>query len=190
MHSIEIDDQVLEELSRRATGFYVTPNDVLRRLLQLGAASQASPKQIAANGTPPAAAAALPSTLTEFVRSERFTRHHQAVDKFLAMLGWLHHMHPKQFADVASAFRRGSRRYFAKSEREILQSGDGVTAKAIPQSPFWVLTTLDNKSKRIVLEDVLRALGYSRSDINSALAVLPDSGIRRSHARSRLLASL
>jgi len=191
MHSIEIDDQVLEELSRRATGFHVTPNDVLRRLLQLDASSQASPKQTAANGSPPPVpTAALPSTLTEFVRSERFTRHHQAVDKFLAMLGWLHHMHPKQFAEVSSAFRRGSRRYFAKSEREILQSGDGVTAKAIPQSPFWVLTTLDNKSKRIVLEDVLRALGYSRGDINSALAALPDSGIRRSHARSRLLATL
>src|SRR3977135_2057367 len=136
MHSIEIDDQVLEELSRRATGFHAPPNYVLRRLLQLDASSQASPKQTAANGSPPPVpTAALPSTLTEFVRSERFTRHHQAVDKFLAMLGWLHHMHPKQFAEVSSAFRRGSRRYFAKSEREILQSGDGVTAKAIPQSP-------------------------------------------------------
>ncbi len=91
---------------------------------------------------------------------------------------------------MALAFRRGTRRYFAKSEREILQSGEGITAKPIPQSPFWVLTTLDNKSKRIVLEDMLRALGYSRSDINLVVAELPDSGIRRSHARSRLLASI
>jgi negative modulator of initiation of replication len=188
MHSIEIDDQVLTELSRRATGFHVTPNDVLRRLLNLGASSQASPS-VAPNGTTPPPGA-IPSTLAEFVRSERFRRHHQAVDKFLAILGWLHHTHPKQFAEVAGAFRRGSRRYFAKSEREILQSGEGVTAKPIPQSPLWVLTTLDNKSKRIVLEDVFRALGYSRSDINLAVAELPDSGIRRSHARSRLLASL
>jgi negative modulator of initiation of replication len=189
MHSIEIDDQLFAELSRRATGFHVTPNDVLRRLLNLGASSQASPKHATSNGTPPSAAA-LPSTLPEFIRSERFNRHYQAVDKFLAILGWLHHAHPKQFADMALAFRRGSRRYFAKSEREILQSGDGITAKPIPQSPFWVLTTLDNKSKRIVLEDLLGVLGYSRDDINLALAELPDSGIRRSHARSRLLASL
>jgi negative modulator of initiation of replication len=189
MNSIEIDDQVLAELSSRATGFHATPNDVLRRLLNIGASSPASPKQATANGTPPAADA-LPSTLPEFIKSERFTRHHQAIDKFLAVLGWLHQAHPKQFADMVLAFRRGSRRYFAKSEREILQSGDGITAKPIPKSPFWVLTTLDNKSKRIVLEDLLRALAYARGDINMVLAALPDSGIRRSHARSRLLASL
>lgn len=189
MHSVEIDDQVLAELSRRATGFHATPNDVLRRLLNLGALSQESPKHAISNGTP-LLTDALPSTLPEFIRSERFTPHHQAVDRFLAILGWLHHTHPKQFADMALAFRRGSRRYFAKSEREILQSGDGITAKPIPKSPFWVLTTLDNKSKRIVLEDLLRALGYAPGDINMALSALPDSGIRRSHARSRLLASL
>jgi len=184
MHTIEIDDQVLNELSRRATGFHVTPNDVLRQLLNLAAPTM----PLAPNGAP--SSAAIPPTLPEFIRSERFHRHHQAVDKFLAILGWLHHTHPKQFSEMALAFRRGTRRYFAKSEREILQSGEGITAKPIPQSPFWVLTTLDNKSKRIVLEDMLRALGYSRSDINLVVAELPDSGIRRSHARSRLLASI
>jgi negative modulator of initiation of replication len=185
MHTIEIDEQVLAELARRATGFHVTPNDVIRKVLQLDP-RPAGPTP--SNGA--ASSATLPATLPEFLHSERFRTYHQAVDKFLAILGWLHHAHPKQFSDVALAFRRGSRRYFAKSEREILQGGEGVTAKPIPQSPFWVLTTLDNKSKRLVVEDVLRALGYSRGDINVALAELPDSGIRRNHSRSHLLASL
>jgi negative modulator of initiation of replication len=189
MHTIEIDDQVFNELSRRATGFHVTPNDVLRPLLNLATLSATPTTLSAANGGP-WSSAAIPPTLPDFIRSERFRRHHQAVDKFLAVLGWLHHTHPKEFSGVALAFRRGTRRYFAKSEREILQSGDGITAKPIPQSPFWVLTTLDNKSKRIVLEDMLRALGHSLGDINLVVAELPDSGIRRSHARSRTLASL
>ncbi len=188
MHTIEIDDEVFNELSRQATGFHVTPNDVLRRLLNLATPSVARTTS-ASNGAP-WSSAAIPPTLPDFIRSERFGRHHQAVDKFLAVLGWLHHTHPKQFSEVALAFRRGTRRYFAKSEREILQSGDGITAKPIPQSPFWVLTTLDNKSKRIVVEDMLRALGYSPGDINLVVAELPDSGIRRSHARGRILASL
>jgi negative modulator of initiation of replication len=183
MHTIDIDDQVMIELSRRAIGFHVTPNDVLRRILNLHV------PQVSLLRTPPASPG-IPATLPEFLKSERFRRHHQAVDKFLAILGWLHHTRPKQFAEVALAFRRGSRRYFAKSEREILHSGDGVTAKPIPQSPFWVLTTLDNKSKRIVLEDLMRALGHSASDISLAILELPDSGIRRSHAQSRLVASL
>jgi negative regulator of replication initiation len=189
MHRIEIDDQVLAELSRRAIGFHVTPNDVLRRLLNLGTPPHTLPQHAESNGTPQPAAV-LPSNLSEFLKSERFMGRHQAVDRFLAILGWLYHMHPKQFTEVALAFRRGSRRYFARSAREVLQSGDGITAKPVPNSPFWALTTLDNKSKRIVLEDLLRALRYSRNDIDLVLAELPDSGIRRNHARGRLFASL
>lgn len=179
MNTIEIDDQVFAELSRRATGFHVTPNDVIRRILELPSLS-----------SPPPPASPVAPTLFEFIKSERFQRHQQAVDRYLVILGWLHAADPKQFANVALGFRRGNRAYFANSEHEVLQSGEGITAKPIPQSPFWALTTLDNKSKRIVLEDVLRALGYSSSDINLVLAELPDSGIRRSHARARLLATL
>lgn len=39
MNSIEIDDDVLAELSKRAVGFNVTPNLVIRRILGLPAAS-------------------------------------------------------------------------------------------------------------------------------------------------------
>jgi len=190
MNSIQIDDQVFAELSHRATGFNVTPNDVLRRVLNLQTPPSPQPfgPPVAAVQAPPAVPVA--TTLLEFIRSERFQRHHQTIDRFLVILGWLCSAHPKEFADAALGFRRGKRLYFAKSEQEIIQSGDGVTAKSIPQSPFWALTTLDNKSKRIVLEDVLQALSYPRADINLVLAELPDSGIRRSHGRGRFLPSL
>lgn len=189
MHSIQIDDQVFAELARRATGFNVTPNDVLRRILDIPTASTPQPNSNSKSVQPPPGVPA-PQTLTEFIRSERFQRHHQTVDRFLILLGWLHSTHPKQFADAALGFQRGRRLYFAKSERDILENGENVTAKPIPQSPFWALTTLDNKSKRLVLEDILRALSYSRGDINIVIGELPDSGIRRSHDRARVLRSL
>lgn len=134
----------------------------------------------------PPSAVAIASTLPELIRSERFQRHHQTIDRFLVILGWLHSAHSQQFADAVLGFQRGTRLYFAKSEEEILESGEGVSARPIPQSPFWALTTLDNKCKRKVIEDVLRALGYSRGDINLVLAELPDSGIRRDHSRTGL----
>jgi negative modulator of initiation of replication len=185
MNSIEIDDQVFTELARRATGFHATPNDVLRRILDLPAPPAQALATPQPQSPPPVA-----STISEFIRSERFQRHHQAVDRYLVILGWLHSAHARQFADAALRFHRGSRAYFAKSEKEILESGEGVTARQIPQSQFWTLATLDNKSKRLVLEDILRALSYSRSDITLVLGELPDSGIRRSHGRSRLLTSI
>ena len=190
MHSIQIDDQVYAELSRRVTGFNISPNDVLRRILDLPTASSPSFPPAKRNETSQPPGVPAPQTLTEFLRSERFQRHHQTVDRFLVILGWLHATHPQQFADAALGFQRGKRLYFAKSEKDILESGENVTAKPIPQSPFWVLTTLDNKSKRLVLEDILRALSYARADINIVLAELPDSSIRRSHDRARLLRSL
>ncbi len=118
MNSIQIDDQVFAELSHRATGFHVTPNDVLRRILNLSAPTQAA-------ATPQPAPPPVASTLTEFIKSERFQRHHQVIDRYLIILGWLHSAHPKQFAEAALKFHRGSRAYFAKSEKEILESGDG-----------------------------------------------------------------
>jgi negative modulator of initiation of replication len=176
--TIEIDDQVFAELSQRATGFHVTPNDVLRRILNLS--MPAVPRAARTGVATPAPAA---STLVEFIRSDRFQRHRQAVDRFLAILGWLHGAHRIQFVDVVLGFRRGKRLYFAKSQEEIEESGRGITARPIPESQIWVLTTLDNKSKRIIIEDVLQELSYSRNDINLAVAELPDSDIRRRHAK-------
>lgn len=187
MKSIQIDDHVFAELARHATGFNVTPNDVLRRILNLTTPALPSVMKLADN---PSSSAQIPQALTEFVKSEQFQRHQQTVDRFLVILGWLHTAHPKEFVAAALGFRRGKRLYFAKSEKEILESGEGVTAKPIPQSPFWALTTLDNKSKRLVIEDILRTLGYSPGDINLVLAELPDSGIRRSHDRARIPRSI
>lgn len=184
MPQIQIDDQVFAELSRRAVGFNVTPNDVLRRILELPALSSAPVFVPAANSAEPPA---LPSKLGDFLNSERFRRNSQAIDRYLVLLGWLHATGPSEFSKVAFAFERGSRIYFAKSEKEILDSAPGSTARQIPQAPMWALTTLDNKSKRIVLEDLLRALGHSPAEVSLVLAELPDSGIRRSHARARLL---
>ena len=190
MHSIQIDDQVLAELACRATGFNVTPNDVLRRLLSITAPAASEPPVSVIPLVPSTQGKVPAPTLIDFLRSERFQRHSQAVDRYLVILSWLHATHLEKFVDAVLGFRRGNRVYFAKSEREILHGGEGVTAKPVPQSPFWALTTLDNRTERMILEDLLRALNYSRGDINVVLAELPDSGIRRNHSRDRLLATL
>ena len=103
MHTIEIDDEVFNELSRQATGFHVTPNDVLRRLLNLATPSVARTTS-ASNGAP-WSSAAIPPTLPDFIRSERFGRHHQAVDKFLASDGFI--------TRIQNSFRRWHSRFGA-----------------------------------------------------------------------------
>jgi negative modulator of initiation of replication len=187
MLQIAIDSQVHAELSRRAIGFNVTPNDVLRQILNL---PQIGGSIVSTPASPPAVS--LPSTLTGFLQSERFQRHNQAVDRYLVLLSWLHTTHGDDFVNAALKFRRGSRPHFARAENDIVSKAQGSTARQIPQCPIWALTTLDNKSKRLVWESILTALSYSRSEISAALAELPDSGIRRGQNRivADLLASI
>jgi negative regulator of replication initiation len=108
MNSIEIDNQVFAELERRATGFNVKPNDVLRRILGLSEPPSEPPSEKLTTPQPPPPAP-VASTVTDFVKSEQFQRHNQAVDRYLIILGWLHSAHPKQFTEAALKFHRGSR---------------------------------------------------------------------------------
>jgi negative regulator of replication initiation len=173
MKPIEIDDEVHDALSNRARGFNDTPNMVLRRLLELGDGNPTTH-----NGSSKETVTV--SRMTEFLRSDGFQRHHQVVDRYLAILGFAHRERPAEFARLEN-FSRGRRIYFAKTREAVESSGQGVKASSIPNSAYWTLTTLDNRTKRAHLEEVLRILGYTREEITEALRNLPDSGIRRRH---------
>src|SRR5258708_10313107 len=101
MNTIEIDDQVFSELAGRAIGFHINPNDVLRRLLNLPPRSSSQP-HVNQVEKPKAGS----QSLLEFTKSERFQRHHQSIDRFLVILGWLHTTQPEQFAKAALEFQR------------------------------------------------------------------------------------
>ena len=171
MRTIEVDDEVFSRLADQAVGFHVVPNDVLRRILGLTGPTQ----KLAVSSTKTDSE----SSLAAFIGSVKFQQITQAVDRFLVLLAWAYMAKPDEFARVVSEFQRGQRRYFGRSQEEIENSGEGIKAKQIPNSPFWVLTTLDNRTKRSVLEDVLRRVGYSAGETNLAKAQLPDTDMRR-----------
>ena len=173
MKQIEVDDEVLAALAKHATGFNVVPNDVLRRILGLESQPQSSSQEI--------------STLQTFLKSQEFQRNRQAVDRYLAILSWLWTAHEDELSAVILHYERGNRLYFATSQAEVINSGDGITARHIPLSPFWALVTLDNKTKRLILEEILSTLGYSKQDMELALLEIPDSNIRRSRSGLKLL---
>ena len=106
----------------------------------------------------------------DFVKDEQFQQLDRSVDRFLALLGWLSLKHPTQFLPAALCFKGRKRCYFAFSRKDILKSGKSIGVRRIPHTPYWALTTLDNKSKRRVIEHILRTVGYSNAEISSALA--------------------
>ena len=181
MTSIEIDQEVFSELARRVTGFGVTPNDVLRHVLGLDQTGK--PVPVAIKGEPEQTAPHADSpeairTLAGFITRPTFQRA-QAINRFLFLLWWCYSQDTAGFTKMVDDYQRGNRRYFGRTQQEVENSGVGIKAKAIPRTPFWVLSTLDNRAKRTIIEDVFRHLGLSSGDVNLAKEQLADSGIRR-----------
>lgn len=177
MHSIEIDDDVMADLSRRAVGFHVTPNDVLRKVLGLPSSTQ--PPTPPAVPATPAGPGQAEDPLQKFVASSAFQAQRQSINRFLLLLWWAHAQNQEEFQRVVTDYSRGNRRYFGRSQEEVEASGVGIKAKQIPKTPFWVLSTLDNKSKRMIIEDVFRAMGLPAGSIALAREQLADSDISR-----------
>jgi negative regulator of replication initiation len=118
------------------------------------------------------------SPIIAFVTDPKFQVLYGGLDRFLAMLSWLNDCHPEKFAELPS-MSFGSRNYFGRSEREILDTAPGTKAKQIPNSEFWVLVTFSNDDKKKLLRRVIRFLGYSGTDTERALQEFPDSKKRQ-----------
>ncbi len=167
MKTVDIEDDLYEYLRQQQTTFSESVSEVLRRLLRLNSPTPHG------RSLPPDARKlwGLQQTQDEILRDERkkalweFLKGHEfrsertAVGKFLSLLAFLHRANRERFADIRSINGR-SRRYFAKSESDLEQSGTSVHPKTIPGSGYWVVTNNSTQSKCELLLQVMRLLGY------------------------------
>jgi negative regulator of replication initiation len=163
MIAIEIDEEVDAALRAEARGFGQTHNSVLRRdYLGDGKNGQVTmPTQV-------------PNVVT-FVRDRKFQALGRGLERFLALLSWLHGQHPGRFDDIL-ALPFGGRKYFGKSGKEILDTVRGdIKVRQIPGSPYWVMVTFSNDDKKKILRQVMRFLGYGSTEIEDTMRELPDS---------------
>jgi len=166
-HLIQVDDEVWAAVVGRINGFDLTPNEILRQVFGITSPSQTL---ALAEGEEAMPRVHTEETLGDFLNNGQFQQLDSAVDRFLALLAWLCLKHPQQFLSSALRFKGRKRCYFALSRKDILKSGKSIGVRRIPHTPYWALTTLDNKSKRQVIEHILRTMRYSSAEISSALA--------------------
>lgn len=162
MTTIEIDEDLLRELEKRASGFGATPNSVLRRMLGLDQAAGLHP---VGDDNPSA------------VRPG-FLGHGAAVRRYVEVFARLYKSHPDRFPDLARFLNR-SRIYISCDPNEIKTSGQGVQVKPVPDSPYWLMVTLDNNQKRRVVHETLVFLCYSGREVDEIMALLPESKPRK-----------
>jgi negative regulator of replication initiation len=169
--NISIDEDLFVEIERRTTLDF-DHNDVIQKLLKkaLLSVQPAIPSHPKPNPLP------LPSTkdsIVSFVQAPQF-QVLSGINKYLAVLGWLHENRPHEFGKIES-YQRGNRVYFGNSQRQVEESGKGkLNAKQIPGSTVWALATLDNRAKRKLLSDVLQLCNFHPSEINIIIDTIPD----------------
>ena len=97
------------------------------------------------------------------------------VDQFLFVLSAAHKLNAGNFARVES-IKGKNRTYFATSKEALLENGSSTNPKAIPDSPFWVVTNNNTAKKTNMLEQVLRNLGYQPDVIETVVARFSSEG--------------
>lgn len=109
--------------------------------------------------------------LLEFLSSASFPASRSAVEKYIAILDWLIRTVPGA-KEYLLGYRRGNavRRFFARSKQEIFEHASSPNPHPIRTSGVWALTTMSNKYKREVLEDVLRGCKISLTARQKAVA--------------------
>jgi len=153
MITIEIEKDIYDYLLKKVQTFNESPSDVLRRELALG-------------GSPTRAQET--HELEEVLNSSKVKHARGVVGKFVEILGAVY-MQKKGEFDLVLSIRGRGRTYFAKSKKEIEESGNTTQPKQIPGSPYWAMTNSPTSQKQAVLREVLESLGYSAKAVTAAV---------------------
>ena len=169
MQTVEIEDTIYEFLAKQRIHFE-SLSQVLARLLNLPPSngSQNGGRAPAPRSGGPAATSGTESPISTFLSSPDFLVHGNVVERFLGLLSWLYHQNPVAFAQVLQVNGR-KRQYFGRSAEVLEASGKSVMPKQIPNTPYWVVTNNSTETKRQMMANVVRTLGYDYS--SSRLAV-------------------
>jgi len=163
MKSIEISEEVYEELKKMTTDFHQSPDDVLAKLLNLR--------------LPPALA---DEPLVSFMVSPEFRAKFTDADKYLAILGWIATKHASDFNEFILSSASG-RRYLGWSRAEIVRQCRHNQARQIPDTHYWAIMNIDTATKRRFLARVLEFVGCRDEVIELACGTI---GVRGPLARA------
>jgi len=178
MKNIEIDEEIYQYIVSNTQFIGESASSILRRLLSIDGENQSSISpsepvvvqtvQQESNPEPiPTDDVVEPKDINEtvfnYVNKEELAMQRGAVGRFLLILAALYRGHTTQFSEVLEISGR-DRLYFAKSEKELAESGSSTKPRQIPDSPFWVMTNSNTTRKKMMLTKVANTLGYNDDD--------------------------
>ncbi|WP_261833708.1 replication initiation negative regulator SeqA [Vibrio ishigakensis] len=171
MKTIEVDDELYRFIASRTQRIGESASDILRRLLNVDGESQQEPQaQVEADAEPAGAATPIvvgkPTSSFDPIKeirsvliSDEFAAREKAIDRFMFILAALHRIDKDGFAEATQVKGR-KRIYFADNEETLLASGKTTKPRAIPDSPFWVITNNNTDRKRQMVEQLMVRMSF------------------------------
>jgi negative regulator of replication initiation len=130
-----------------------------------GPAKEPAPKSATAPKPAPEPDVADPKqALIAFLSSPK-VKDANATTRYLEILGYLSEERPRDFEGVLDMGGR-TRRYFARSKREIEESGKSTAPREIPGAKYWAMTGVDTFQKRDILRQAMEKMKYDPDSID------------------------
>ncbi len=170
MKTIEVDEDLYRYIAGQTERIGESASDILRRLLQVDnqglapAEEIVEPKGIVVSkevGFTPVTPEKLDGVkeMRSLLISDEFASLKKAIDRFMLVLSTLHKIDPASFSEATQVKGR-KRVYFADNEATLLANGNTTKPKAIPQSPFWVITNNNTSRKRQMVEQLMSRMNF------------------------------
>ena len=167
MKTIEVDEDLYRFIAGQTERIGESASDILRRLLQVDSHGMApieeivEPKGIVVSkevGFTPEKFDGV-KEMRSLLISDEFASLKKAIDRFMLVLSTLHKIDPESFSEATQVKGR-KRVYFADNEATLLANGNTTKPKAIPQSPFWVITNNNTSRKRQMVEQLMSRMNF------------------------------
>jgi negative regulator of replication initiation len=169
METISIRPEVRALILEQVALTGQTPSDVIEEWRRMSSTASAKP-----SGASTKAGSHSPGNLHEYLESSELQRKRNAIAKYLGILSFLFQQHGNEIqrAMDVSGHRR---KYFSTDPEELRRSGVAVNPKKIPGTPYWAISRLSNRDKRVILARVLQQLGYPKGTADPLGAIFRSS---------------
>ncbi|MCG3746327.1 replication initiation negative regulator SeqA [Vibrio cincinnatiensis] len=167
MKTIEVDEDLYRYIASQTQHIGESASDILRRLLNVDRQSMQEPASdvLVTKGIVVSKDAAQETKIDSvkemraLLISDEFADLKKAIDRFILVLSTLYRVDPESFSEAMSVKGR-KRVYFADNEQTLLANGQTTKPKAIPHTPFWVITNNNTSRKQQMVEQVMVRMNF------------------------------
>lgn len=173
MKTIEVDEDLYRYIASQTQHIGESASDILRRLLNVDGKVSAAAVVTQVSTEPKGIVVSKDAVqeiqidsvkeMRSLLISDEFSALKKAIDRFMLVLSTLYRIDPVSFAE-ATLVKGRKRVYFADNEQTLLASGQTTKPRAIPNTPFWVITNNNTSRKQQMIEQLMVLMNFP-SDI-------------------------